>query len=128
MSRTLFLLINWLSIVSFPLTYSTVPYTLIEQQNLFTKIMEYSNWAITIWWFALMVSLIWRTAIYVFSEMKITLNDGEVIKYNCSPQMCRVHKNYVRLIKRDDKNVVIYERHINEISIKQIEYLSTASE
>ena len=122
LSKLLFLLINWISIASILLAYSTIPYVLTEQPNLFTQIMDYINWAITIWWFALMISLIWRTAKYVFSEMKITLNDGEIIQYSCSPQMCRVHKHYVRLIKRDEKGIVTYERHINEASIKQIEY------
>jgi len=68
------------------------------------------------------IAFLWRTANYVFSEMKITLNDGEVILYTCNPQMCRVHKNYLRLLKRDDKGVITYERHINELVIKQIEY------
>ena len=69
-----------------------------------------------------MVSFVWRTAKYVYSEMKITLLDGEIIQYSCSPQMCRVHKSYIRLLKRDSDNVIIYERHINEAAIKQIEY------
>ena len=123
-SKPLFFLINGLSILSIFLAFITLPYLMLEQTNLFTQIMEYLNWIGTIWWFALMVSLVWRTAKYVFSEMKITMEDGEVIEYSCSPQMCRVHKHYVRLIERDEKGVIIYERHINESSIKQIEYLS----
>jgi len=125
-SKSLFLLINGLSMLSFLLAYPTLPYALLEQTNLFRQVMEYLNWIGTIWWFALMVSLVWRTANYIFLEMKITLEDGEVIQYSCSPQMCRVHKHYVRLIERDEKGVIIYERHINESSIKQIEYLSEA--
>jgi len=51
-----------------------------------------------------------------------TLLDGEVISYSCMPKMCRVHKHYIRLLKRDEKGAIIYERHINEAAIQQIEY------
>ena len=71
-----------------------------------------------------MIIFVWRTSKYIFAEMRITLSDGEIIQYSCAPKMCRVHKNYVRLLKRNEKGIIIYERHINEGSIKQIEYLS----
>jgi len=121
-SRRLFWMINLISLVSVILGYIYVPFTVMEQQHFFTSIISYANWICTIWWFTLMITFVWRTAKYVYSEMKITLLDGEVIQYSCSPQMCRVHKNYIRLLKRDDEGIIIYERHINEASIKQIEY------
>jgi len=122
-SRLLFLMIHWISGISVILGYIHVPFAMLEQQNLFTQVIVYINWICTIWWFSLMISFVWRTAKYVYSEMKITLLDGEIIQYSCSPQMCRVHKNYIRLLKRDDKGKITYERHINEAAIKQIEYL-----
>ncbi|MCL2368202.1 MAG: hypothetical protein FWC72_04325 [Oscillospiraceae bacterium] len=121
-SRRLFLMLNWISLVSVVLGFIHVPFVVMEGHYVVAQAISYVNWICTIWWFSLIITFIWRTAKYVYSEMKITLVDGEVIQYSCSPQMCRVHKNYLRLLKRDDKGVIIYERHINEGSIKQIEY------
>jgi hypothetical protein len=129
-SRALHLLINLISAISVVLGFIYAPLYIdtqslgVGERPLFISIMDYTSWIITIWWFGLMISLVWRTAKYVFSEMVITLVDGEIINYSCAPQMCRVHKNYLRLIKRDENDVIIYERHINESSIKQIEYIS----
>ena len=122
-SKRIFLALHGLSLTSIIFTQLIFPFTLLEQQNLLTRSVMFLSWFMTIWWFSLIIELIWRTARYVFSEMKITMLDGEVIKYGCSPQMCRVHKNYIRLIKRDESGKIIYERHINEGSIRQIEYL-----
>ena len=121
-SRWLFVMINIYAIFTILINYPYLPFALLEVKNTFTKIIEYISYVITIWWVFVIIAFLWRTANYVYSEMKITLNDGEVIHYNCSPQMCRVHKNYLRLLQRDDKGVIIYERHINELVIKQIEY------
>jgi hypothetical protein len=123
-----FLLIHGYVILNVLVSFIYLPYAIAdafaEEKSMIASILEYASWFITIWWFFMIVAFIWRTANYVFSEMKITLVDGEVIQYNCSPQMCRVHKNYLRLIKRDEKGVIIYERHIHEMKIKQIEYLA----
>jgi len=121
-SRWLFGMIHGYAILSVLINYAYLPYALLEEKNNITKTIEYASYVITIWWVFVIISFLWRTANYIFSEMKITLNDGEVILYTCNPQMCRVHKNYLRLIKRDDKGVITYERHINELVIKQIEY------
>jgi len=128
LSKPLFYLINWISIYSIITGMISLPYTLyvelelILETPLFTRILDTSNWILMVWWFALLVSLVWRTSKYVFSQMKITLTDGEVIEYSCSPKMCRVHKHYLRLITRDEKGAIVKERHINEGSIKVIEY------
>jgi len=121
-SRRLFLWINWLSLVSVVLNFVYIPFILTEQQNMLTRIMVVTNWIIAIWWLYFISTFIWKTSKYVYSEMKVTLLDGEVVEHNCSPQMCRVHKNYIRLLKRDEKGTIVYERHINEAAIKQIEY------
>jgi len=122
-SRRLFLMIHCVSLASILLSFLYVPFTVMEQQHFLAPIISYTTWICTILWFSLIISFIWRTATYVYSEMKITLLDGEVVQYSCSPQMYRVHKHYIRLLKRDDKGTIIYERHINEASVKQIEYL-----
>jgi len=123
MGKYLFLLINGISIFSVLAAFIYAVFEIFEQQHfLLPRVLRYLDWGLLIVWFALLVALTWGSAKYIFAEMKVTLVDGEVIKYSCSPQMCRVHKNYLRLLKRDEKGTIIYERHINEASIKQIEY------
>jgi len=121
-SRRTFLTLNGISIVSVVMTFAYFPHTLLEQENLFTNTLEIFGWIIMIWWFYLLIAIVWKNAHYIYSEMKITLLDGEVIRHSCRPQMCRVHRNYVRLIERDEKGATNGERHINEVAIKQIEY------
>jgi hypothetical protein len=127
-SRRLYLKINWLSIISLILAFVFMPFDfeayITSQRHLLAYIIVYVSGIGSIYWFFLIVTLIWKSSKYVYSEMKITLLDGEQIQHNCSPQMCRIHRNYVRLLKRDDKGKIVYERHINEVAIKQIEYLS----
>ena len=123
-SKRLFLLINGISIITVIMGFVILPYIIRGEENLLVSGINISNWVLTAWWFALIISFIWRTAKYVYSEMRITLTDGEVIQYSCSPQMCRVHKNYIRLLKRNEKGHIIYERHISEGVVKQIEYFS----
>ena len=122
-SRRTFLLINWIQIVSCILVIPYMPFAFAGQTNLFTDIITFIGWGLTVWWLALIVTFVWRTANYVYSEMKITLTDGEVITYSCSPKMYRVHKHYIRLLRRDEKGKITYERHINEASVQQIEYM-----
>ena len=121
-SKRMFWLINGISIFSVVIGFVYVPFVLLEIENGFTHAIIIVSWIATIWWFVAIVTFVWRTANYVFSTMEITLVDGEVIHHNCSPQMCRVHKHYLRLIERGEKGVILSERHINEASIKQIEY------
>ena len=121
-SRRLFLMINLNALISLLLGFAAVPFVLLEQQNWVMGMMIYANWALIVWWLYLIIIFLWKTAKYVYSEMKITLLDGEVIQHSCRPQMCRVHKHYVRLLKRNEEGVIMYERHINEAAIKQIEY------
>ncbi|MCL2592744.1 MAG: hypothetical protein FWD82_05195 [Defluviitaleaceae bacterium] len=121
-SKPLFLMLNWLSVASVVLAFVYLPFIILETQNIFMSAMFYVSWVLTIWWFSIIIIFIWRTAKYVYSDIRITLLDGEVISYSCSPQVCRVHKHYLRLLKRDDRGVIVYERHISEANIKQIEY------
>jgi len=121
--KPLFLLINGISIYSVLAGFVYAAFVLFEQGDLLLpRVLHALDWGLLVVWFALIVALVWGSAKYIFAEMKVTLVDGEVIKYSCSPQMCRVHKNYLRLLKRDEKGTIVYERHINEGSIKQIEY------
>jgi len=121
--KGLFLMLHWVSAFSILLNFIYMPYLILEMQSTTAaRAIFVISWICTAWWLALIVSFIWRTAKYIFSEMKITLVDGEIVQYSCSPQMCRVHKNYIRLIERNEKGIITRERHINEASIKQIEY------
>ena len=121
--KPLFLLINGISIYSVLAGFVYAAFVMFEQgDHLLPRVLHALDWGLLVVWLALLVALLWGSAKYIFAEMKVTLVDGEVIKYSCSPQMCRVHKNYLRLLKRDEKGTIVYERHINEASIKQIEY------
>jgi len=121
-SKRLYWMLIWVSVISIVINFVYLPYIILEQQNIVTTLIIYASWICTVWWFVLIISFIWRTAKYVYSEMKITLVDGDIIQYSCSPKMCRVHKNYLRLLTRDETGAIIYEKHINEGAIKQIEY------
>jgi len=122
-SRRMYLSIHWVSFISVILTFVFLPFALLEQQAWLTQTITIIGWVLSVWWFYLMIALVWRTANYVYSEMRITLLDGEVISHSCSPQMCRIHRNYIRLITRGEERTIISERHISEVAIKQIEYL-----
>ncbi|MCL2427121.1 MAG: hypothetical protein FWD05_12395 [Oscillospiraceae bacterium] len=123
LSRRLFLLINWISFISTVLAFVFLPFALLEQHAWLVQSINIIGWVSSIWWFYLMIVFVWRTANYIYSEMRITLLDGEVIHHSCSPKMCRIHRNYIRLITRGEGQTIIGERHINEVAIKQIEYL-----
>ena len=127
-SKGLFWQIHLVSLIptmwAFAMTPGIVESAMREEAFTQGTVLDTITWGFTAWWFALMIIFVWRTSKYIFAEMKITLSDGEIIQYSCAPKMCRVHKNYVRLLKRNEKGIIIYERHINEGSIKQIEYLS----
>jgi len=122
-SRWMYLLINWISVVIILLIIPSMPFNLFFEITPFATGLMVFSYGLLFWWLAIIVAFIWKTAKYVYSEMKITLLDGEVITYSCSPEMCRIHKHYIRLLKRDEKKKIIYERHINEDSVKQIEYM-----
>jgi len=122
-SRRMYLSINWVSFISIILTFAFLPFALLEQQAWLVQTITIIGWVLSAWWFYLMIAFVWRTANYVYSEMRITLLDGEVVSHSCSPKMCRIHRNYIRLITRDEERTIISERHINEVAIKQIEYL-----
>ena len=93
------------------------------QEDIINRVMLILGWINQIWWLFLIISIIWRTSEYVYSTIKITMLDGEILHFDCSPKVCRVYRNYIRIMKRDENDVVIQELQINEVAIKQIEYL-----
>jgi len=127
-SKGLFWQIHLVSLVPTLWVYALVPFIALaeiqEVEFAFVNVSNILSWGFTIWWFTLIIIFVWRTSNYIFAEMRISMSDGEVIHYSCAPKMCRVHKNYIRLLKRDENGGIIYERHINEGSIVQIEYFS----
>ena len=127
-SKILFWQIHLASLIPIVLVFVSLPYLVLVgmQEVELTFDSTLIELGFIIWWFALMIAFVWRTSKYIFAEMKITMTDGEVFRYSCAPKMCRVHKNYIRLLSRDEKGKIIYERHINEGSIRQIEYFSEA--
>jgi len=127
-SKALFWQIHLVSLIPTLWVYVLMPYMVLAEirgeESVFVTASGLISWGPTIWWFTLIIVFVWRTSNYIFAEMRITMSDGDVIQYSCAPKMCRVHKNYVRLLKRDENGTIVYERHINEGSIKQIEYFS----
>ena len=123
-SKRLFYLINAFSMLIIIFNYSHIPFVIADREHIILDVINILNWIVTIFWISLMIVYIWKSATFIYNEMRITLIDGEVINYSCRPQMCRIHRNYIRLLKRDDNGKTVYERHINERVVKQIEYLS----
>jgi len=118
-SRKLFLLLNGVAYVSMVFAFIY----LLFMDTTIGRGMEILSWMISFGWFYLMAVVVWKTSEYIYSQMKITLLDGEIVTCDCNPRMYRVHRNYIRLLTRDARGVVVHERQINEIAIKQIEYL-----
>ena len=129
-SKMLFWQIHLVSLIPTVMMFVILPFVLIaeirEIEFAFASANTTVEWGFTIWWFALMIAFVWSTSKYIFAEMIITMTNGEVFRCSCAPKLCRVHKNYIRLLSRNESGTIIYERHINEGSIRQIEYLSAA--
>lgn len=124
-SNFLYRMLNTLVIIVILQTFVAMPFVIIEHAVADTvmRVVLIISWITQFWWFAMIITIIWKSSSYVYSTIKITMLDGEVIQYDCSPKVCRVHRNYVRIMKRDENNVVIQELQIYEVAIKQIEYL-----
>jgi len=123
MGKVFHFLIHFCAIVSMIIAFV---YLLVHDSgdyaSMTREVISLLSWAFSIWWFCLIAMLIWKTSDYVYSNMKITMLNDEVIECGCHPKMYRVHRNYVRILQRDEKGVVTSEKQINEIAIKKIEY------
>jgi len=118
------LMLSWVAISSFILTYVSMSFVGTPLEGFVgSGVLWGISWALQIWWLVVVAAIIWRTSHYMYSTITVTMLSGEVHHFDCSPKVCRVFKSYIRILKRDENNVVIQELQINEIAIKQIEYL-----
>ena len=111
-----------LAISSIVLTYFALLFVGSEHETFIMRIVMVISWVIQVWWLVLVAAVVWKASEYVYSNIKITMLDGQVHSFDCSPKVCRVYRNYIRIRKRDENGVVIQELQINEVAIKQIEY------
>jgi len=80
------------------------------------------SWGLQLWWLAIVAIIVWKSSDYVYSTITITMMDGDVFHFDCSPKVCRVFRNYVKILKRDENGVVVQELQIHDAAIKQIEF------
>ena len=122
-SNMLYQMLNALAVITILQAFVILPFVFTEHIDAITRASVALSWVTQIWWLCMVITIIWKSSQYVYSTIKITMLDGEVIQYDCSPKVCRVHRNYIRVMKRDANNVVVQELQIYEASIKQVEYL-----
>jgi len=122
-SHVLYKMLNALAIIVILQTFVMLPFVFTEHIDAITSVLVVISWITQIWWLCMVITIIWKASKYVYSTIKITMLDGEVIQYDCSPKVCRVHRNYIRIMKRDENDVVVQELQIYEVAIKQVEYL-----
>jgi len=115
-----FVLVAFTSIVT---AFTSLVFIGSPYEDIAYRISLVISWAIQFWWLILVGMLIWKASGYVYSKIIVTMLDGQVYDFDCSPKVCRVYKNYIRIRKRDENNIVVQELQINESAIKQIEYL-----
>ena len=121
-SRRLYTMFQWMAASSIVLAYATSAFVGSEYEALAWRISLAISWALQFWWMSLVAVLVWKASEYVYSKIKVTMMDGEILHFDCSPKVCRVYRSYIRILKRDENDVVIKELQINETAIKQIEY------
>jgi len=112
----------WLAAFSIVLSFLSVSFVGTPIQDTVYFITLIISWISQIWWIVLVGILVWKSSEYVYSKIKVTMLDGQVYDFDCSPKVCRVYKNYIRIRKRDENNIVVQELQINEAAIQQIEY------
>jgi len=122
LGKSLYIQFTWVAIASIILTFASTSLIGTPLEEMAFRIAMIISWIIQIWWLILVAVLVWKVSEYVYSNIKVTMLDGNVYDFDCSPKVCRVYRNYIRIRKRDESNVVIQELHINESAIKQIEY------
>ena len=116
-------MLSWVAILSIVLSYANLAFMgTAHQETVYVAALAIS-WALQILWLCIMAAIVWKTSEYVYSKIKITMMDDKVYDFDCSPKVYRVYRNYVRVFKRDENGAVIHEMQINEIAIKQIEYM-----
>lgn len=120
--RRQYIMLLWVSIISIVLAYATLVFVGSVYEEYVTRVAMVMSWALQIWWICIVASLVWKASEYVYSKIKITMMDGEVLYFDCSPRVCRVYRNYIRILKRDENDVVVQELQINEAATKHIEY------
>ena len=114
---------KWVAILSIVLSYINLTFIGSPYEELVMNISLVISWGFQFWWLFLAALLVWKASNYVYSRINITMMDGEKFSFDCSPKVCRVYRNYIRIRKRDENDVVIQELQINEVAVKQIEYL-----
>jgi len=121
-SMRLYSMLRWVAIISIVLSFLNLLFIDTTHEEIAGRITLILSWMLQIWWLFLVAALIWKASEYVYSKIKITMLDGEIFYFDCSPKVCRVYRNYIRILKRDENDVVIQELQINEVAVKQIEY------
>lgn len=121
-NKWLYAMLQWVVIVSIVLTFASLVFVGSAYEETISSISLVISWILQIWWLCLAAVLVWKASEYVYSKIKITMMDGEILYFDCSPKVCRVYRNYIRILKRDENDIVVQEMQINEIAIKQIEY------
>jgi len=111
-----------LAIASIMLNFANLSFMGTPHQDMAYRVALVISWLIQIWWLILVGIVIWNASEYVYSNIKVTMLDGQIYDFDCSPKVSRVYKNYIRIRKRDENNIVVQELQINEAAIKQIEY------
>ena len=122
-SRWLYPMLQWVVVISVVLTFANLLFIDSPYEDTVAPIMLVASWILQIWWLYIVAAVVWKTSDYVYSKIKITMLDGEVFSFDCGPKVCRVYRNYIRILKRDDTGTVVQELQINEVAIRQIEYL-----
>jgi len=120
--RRQYIMLWCVSIISIVLAYVTLVFVGSAYEEYVNQVAMVISWVLQIWWICIVASIVRKASDYVYSKIKITMMDGEVLYFDCSPRVCRVYRNYIRILKRDENDVVIRELQINEIAIKQVEY------
>jgi len=121
-SKRLYIMFQWVAAINIVLMFLNLLLIETIHEEIAGNIALIISWMLQIWWIYLAASLVWRASEYVYSQIKITMLDGEIHHFDCSPKVCRVYRNYIRILKRDENDVVIQELQINEVAIRQIEY------
>jgi len=121
-SKRLYTMLWWVAFLSIVLSYANLTFIGSAHEETVYSIVLAISWILQIWWLCVVAALVWKSSEYVYTKIKITMMDGEIFYFDCSPKVCRVYRNYIRILKRDENDVVIQEMQINEAAIKQIEY------
>ena len=122
-SKKLYVMLNGIVIISIVLSYITLIFVGSEYEAIVYRTSLIISGVLQLWWIFIVIAVIWKASKYVYSQIKITMLDGVTIHYDCSPSVCRVHRNYIRILKRDENGIVVQELQIYEAAIKHIEYL-----